>query len=52
MNSGKIQDDLLDKIAGLIANRDSTLKQIEVWIESEPGLLEVLDDIRLHLTAG
>lgn len=46
---GKREDQLLDKISDLKAKRDDTLKQIELWRETDPALAEILNDLELHL---
>lgn len=43
------RDRLLDKISELIAKRDATLMQLSIWEESDPALVEMIDDIRLQL---
>jgi hypothetical protein len=43
------RDAMLDKIAEMTKKREACLKQIELWIESDPELFSILEDIRLSL---
>lgn len=42
-------DAVLDAHSALIHKRDSTLRQMDLWQESDPSLTEILEDLRLHL---
>jgi len=46
---GKREDRLLDAISLLVHKRDDTLRQIELWRETDPELSEILNDLELHL---
>lgn len=43
------EDSLLDAISELIRKRESTLRQLKLWEETDPQLQEMVDDIRLCL---
>jgi len=43
------EDRLLDTISVLVHKRDDTLRQIELWRETDPQLSEILNDLELHL---
>jgi len=46
---GKREDQLLEAISALVHKRDDTLRQIELWRETDPELSEILNDLELHL---
>jgi len=46
---GKREDLLLEAISALVSKRDDTLRQIELWRETDPELSEILNDLELHL---
>jgi hypothetical protein len=45
----KREDRFLDQLGILYTKRADTLRQIELWRETDPSLSEVLDDIKLRL---
>jgi hypothetical protein len=46
---GRRDDRMLEKISELVHKRDDTLRQIELWRETDPDISEILNDLELHL---
>lgn len=45
----KREDALLEKIHDLTTKRDDTLRQMDLWREAYPSLVEIMNDLELRL---